>query len=150
MSSNGNLTSADLSPASGGIGGPDPGQGQLEHSAAAAWNALAEHCRTNNGVQIRPNGPDSLYRPYSRQVFWKNYWCGQGACGNAATPGAEVEPAFIPIVCGGRPSWPPSTNTLSSGRRSGLARWVASPENPLTARVRVNRIWQLHFGYGLV
>ncbi len=36
-----------------------------------------------------------------------------------------------------------------SGRRE-LAQWVASPENPLTARVIVNRIWQWHFGEGLV
>jgi Protein of unknown function (DUF1553)/Protein of unknown function (DUF1549)/Planctomycete cytochrome C len=35
-------------------------------------------------------------------------------------------------------------------RRQALAEWIASPENPLTARVMVNRIWQGHFGTGLV
>ena len=40
--------------------------------------------------------------------------------------------------------------TTSTGRRSALARWIASPRNPLTARVAVNHIWMRHFGRGLV
>ncbi len=36
------------------------------------------------------------------------------------------------------------------GRRTTLARWIASPDNPLTARVMVNRIWEYHFGRGIV
>jgi mono/diheme cytochrome c family protein len=38
----------------------------------------------------------------------------------------------------------------STGRRTALAEWIASPSNPLTARVMVNRVWQHHFGRGLV
>ena len=36
------------------------------------------------------------------------------------------------------------------GRRTVLADWIAIAENPLTARVMVNRVWQHHFGRGLV
>jgi hypothetical protein len=38
----------------------------------------------------------------------------------------------------------------STGRRAALARWIASPQNPLTARVAVNHLWMRHFGRGLV
>ncbi len=40
--------------------------------------------------------------------------------------------------------------TSAHGRRLALAKWIASPQNELTARVMVNRIWQYHFGKGLV
>ncbi len=38
----------------------------------------------------------------------------------------------------------------STGRRSALAKWIASPDNPLAARVAVNHVWLRHFGKGLV
>ena len=38
----------------------------------------------------------------------------------------------------------------STGRRLALAKWITSPDNPLTARVAVNHIWLRHFGRGLV
>ncbi|MFO0890073.1 MAG: DUF1553 domain-containing protein [Isosphaeraceae bacterium] len=51
------------------------------------------------------------------------------------------------------PGVPGCLNPLPSGaprNRLGLARWLAAPENPLTPRVFVNRIWEQHFGAGLV
>ncbi|MEM9646247.1 MAG: DUF1549 domain-containing protein, partial [Planctomycetota bacterium] len=65
--------------------------------------------------------------------------------------GREFRPS-IPEVFGGAPLAvaPPPENPSSSGRRSALARWLVSNENPITARVIVNRIWQYHFGRGLV
>jgi hypothetical protein len=65
--------------------------------------------------------------------------------GELKNPAAEVQPGFPAIVA------PGSKPLVESGdRRLALARWIASPENPLTARVIVNRLWQHHFGRGLV
>ena len=45
---------------------------------------------------------------------------------------------------------PPPGMTNTTGRRTALAHWLTDPENPLTTRVIVNRVWQYHFGRGLV
>jgi hypothetical protein len=65
--------------------------------------------------------------------------------GDPARPGAVVPHAVPAALAGGAATFPAGT----SGRRE-LAEWIASPENPLTARVFVNRVWQHHFGRGLV
>jgi hypothetical protein len=61
----------------------------------------------------------------------------------------EVGPGFPTALGGGDVAAPPITSETTL-RRKGLALWIASPANPLTARVMVNRIWQYHFGRGLV
>jgi hypothetical protein len=66
-------------------------------------------------------------------------------------PEHRVEPAFPEILGAPVPVIPtPSADAKTTGRRTALARWIVSPDNPLTARVMVNRIWQHHFGRGLV
>ena len=74
--------------------------------------------------------------------------------GNPQAQGDRVEPAFPSVLLAANakpPELPPRRDgSESSGRRRVLADWIASPTNPLTARVMVNRIWQFHFGRGLV
>jgi len=70
--------------------------------------------------------------------------------GDAHRPGATIAPAFLSAVTTVEPKIVPPTNGKTTGRRLALARWIASPENPLTARVMVNRLWQHHFGQGIV
>ncbi len=72
--------------------------------------------------------------------------------GNYTKPLQRMEPGF-PRVLSARSSPHPviqSPRSSTSGRRTALARWLTHRSNPLTARVMVNRIWQGHFGQGLV
>ncbi len=63
-----------------------------------------------------------------------------------------VEPGYLSVLVNN--ASPPVTHPPqiggSSGRRRALAEWIASADNPLTARVIVNRIWHWHFGRGIV
>jgi len=71
--------------------------------------------------------------------------------GNPHVPGDKVEPGFPTVLGFPDPKFSvPNKGARSSGRRTVLANWIASKENPLTARVIANRIWQHHFGRGIV
>jgi hypothetical protein len=71
--------------------------------------------------------------------------------GNAHAPGTKVEPGFPQVLSFPDPKIAdPAKDAKSSGRRSVLASWIASKDNQLTARVIANRIWQHHFGRGIV
>ena len=64
--------------------------------------------------------------------------------GNPGTPGDEVPRQFLAILS------PDDRVSYKDGGRLELAKAIASAENPLTARVFVNRVWAQHFGAGLV
>ncbi len=70
--------------------------------------------------------------------------------GSPHAPAEEV-PAAVPTVLNWLPlATPTPAHGESSGRRLALAKWIASPDNVRTARVAANRLWQHHFGQGLV
>jgi len=88
--------------------------------------------------------------------------------GNVSTPGKRVDPRFLAILGGNAPKAIPVSFTVRAGEHSlkpmlaeyglqptmglrrELAEWIADKNNPLTARVMVNRIWQEYFGRGIV
>ncbi len=63
-----------------------------------------------------------------------------------------IQPGFLTVLSKGKTFDPkPITSPFpSSGRRLEFAEFIASPDNPLTARVMVNRMWYQHFGQGIV
>ncbi|MSR57364.1 MAG: DUF1553 domain-containing protein [Planctomycetaceae bacterium] len=73
--------------------------------------------------------------------------------GDYLTPARLVGPGVPSVLTDGktpldvRPPWP---GAKSTGRRLAFARWLTQPDQPLTSRVMVNRIWKHHFGTGLV
>ena len=73
------------------------------------------------------------------------------AGGELSSRGETVEPGFLQAVIGKRQTgrkFPLPAEAPGGGL--ALAEWIASPANPLTARVMVNRLWQHHFGEGIV
>jgi hypothetical protein len=73
--------------------------------------------------------------------------------GQHGAPGKEVGPTVPAALCTPANTYhidPTPRGRVSTGRRTAFANWVTSPQNPLLARVMVNRIWQHHFGTGIV
>ncbi len=106
---------------------------QMQQSLAAA---RASHEQLSAEVPLETAYAVAEGRPQNSPIHLR---------GEPTRPGPEQPRRFLEIL-GGEPVSP---DTTGSGRLQ-LADWLVSPSNPLTARVMVNRIWQHHFGKGLV
>jgi Protein of unknown function (DUF1553)/Protein of unknown function (DUF1549) len=72
------------------------------------------------------------------------------AVGVYDSPREEVQPGFLSILDPNPAKIAAPAGSESTGRRTALANWLTDPQNPLSARVMVNRLWHYHFGRGIV
>jgi hypothetical protein len=70
--------------------------------------------------------------------------------GDVTKPGKEVQPGAIGAIPGVNGNFVLPTGHPEGARRAALAKWLTDTNNPLTWRVMANRVWQYHFGRGIV
>jgi len=121
------------------------GAAQLTPQQKKRFAELEAELRTYE--PLKPNPPMAQTIVDNGREAPKSYVLGAG---NWDVQRDEVQPGFLSILDPGNPKIAPPEGLNSTGRRSVLANWLADPENPLTPRVMVNRIWHYHFGRGIV
>ena len=98
--------------------------------------------------RVPPPFPGSYVHRNGRYEVPPSYFLIRG---DVESRGPQMQPGFLTVATTGNPPTAiPRPDGNTSGRRLALARWIASADNPLTARVIVNRLWQKHFGRGIV
>ena len=99
------------------------------------------------GVKQQATGGSFLHQGPDRYQVPPSYFLHRG---DVLNPGSLMKPGFVTVASSTEtPVEMPPADGHTSGRRRALAEWLVSSENPLTARVIVNRVWHHHFGRGL-
>ena len=120
--------------------------GELKDAERQRWNALKADLAKFDGIKPAPEPVAQAMIDNGREAPKTHVL----AVGVYDAYKEEVQPGFLSILDPGAAQIVPPADLNSTGRRTALANWLASPENPLTARVMVNRIWHYHFGRGIV
>ena len=131
--------------------GPDVISADEKHQLA--WLKDRERLVKQQIARLSPNAMSlrhSLGPPYEPVVPTSRVMVR----GEYDNPGEVVEPGFLSCITGNEEPaeirLDPFKRWPTRSRRMALADWIASADNPLTARVMVNRLWHWHFGKGIV
>ena len=146
-------------------------QSEVQKYLIEKFGPLVEITDEELDDSITGDQKDSLSRLKDRVETWNGYrrklehvqalWDGEGMPtirllqrGSVESPGPKVTPGFLTVLCAAEedctPKPSPNRAGATRGYRLALAEWLTRPDHPLTARVIVNRIWQHHFGTGIV
>ncbi|MBM3814037.1 MAG: DUF1553 domain-containing protein [Acidimicrobiia bacterium] len=120
---------------------------RMSEEEKRAQRVEVEAIRKLDRLRPGPYPAANIIGEHSRDPL-PSYFLHRGAAGNK---GSLMGPGVLTAATwdGFQPLAPPE-GAASSFRRRSFAEWVTDPRNPLTARVMVNRIWQHHFGQGIV
>jgi len=119
------------------------GSGKIDRFLSGPWKAHLDALRTElAGLKKDLPKPYPFLQTLEDNPKWneQHVWLR----GSKDSPGDVAPPHFLQILSQGDPK------TFTGKARLDLANAIADPQNPLTARVIVNRVWQHHFGQGLV
>ncbi|MBW8758478.1 MAG: DUF1553 domain-containing protein [Burkholderiales bacterium] len=111
----------------------------------ATYQALEEQLRAFDAIKPEDPGNISTMSELGHADSPKTYVLFKGIYDRRLD---EVQPGFPSLLTNAKPEIVPTAT--SSGRRTAVANWLVSPDNPLTARVFVNRQWAQVFGNGIV
>jgi hypothetical protein len=117
-----------------------------DNQAIAAWKAVNDLLETRRKLLGNDAVADRVYAVTSGRAE-KTFLLARG---DVNAPKDEVFPGAISAISTLPAVFVLPENAPESDRRKALAAWITDKRNPLTARVMVNRIWQWHFGTGLV
>src|SRR5262249_49663934 len=118
---------------------------QMKAADREKWEGMAKRM-TEFDKDHPPAPPTAMAMSDVGPVCPPTHLLKRGNWRNAAKD--ELAPGFLSAINDRDADVKPMGS--SPGRRAALANWIASKDNPLTARVIVNRLWQHHFGKGIV
>jgi hypothetical protein len=121
-------------------------EGQLKGEQKEKWQALRKQLATFDAIKPAPLPLGSGITDIGREAPAHHLLKG----GTYDAYGAEVQPGVLSVIDPRPATITPCDKAETTGRRTALADWLTDPKNPLVARVMVNRLWQHHFGRGIV
>jgi hypothetical protein len=121
-------------------------EGQLKGAQKEKWQALRKQLATFDALKPAPLPLGSGITDIGREAPAHHLLKG----GTYDAYGAEVQPGVLSVIDPRPATITPCDKAETTGRRTALAEWLTDPKNPLVARVMVNRLWQQHFGRGIV